>query len=220
MSEFDQARIVMVDRQIRPSDVTDQRVINAFLDVPREEFLPSNQRALAYMDEDILLSSTEDNRYLMEPMAMAKLIQLAKISSDDIVLDIGCATGYSAAILSSLCGSVVAVECSEALAGLAGETLTRLSYDNAVVVAGELSTGYVKEAPYDVIFVGGAVDFVPDQLIDQLKQGGRLVVVEGLGNTGVAKVYTKEAGSTSVLTAFNSAVRNLPGFEKDAVFEF
>ena len=220
MSDFEQARIVMVDRQIRPNDVTDPRLIDAFLEVPREEFLPSNQRALAYMDEDIPLSSTDGNRYLMEPTALAKLIQLANIREDHIVLDVGCATGYSTAVLSEICGSVVALECDESLATQASETLSRLAFDNVAVVTGELSAGYPNEAPYDVIFVGGAVEYVPDQLVDQLKAGGRLIVVEGRGNTGLARVYIREGDAASGRTAFNSAVMPLPGFAKGAAFQF
>ncbi|MGI9355148.1 MAG: protein-L-isoaspartate O-methyltransferase family protein [Rhizobiaceae bacterium] len=220
MNDFEQARIVMVDRQIRPSDVTDPRIIDAFLAVPREEFVPSSQRALAYMDEDIPLASADRQRYLMEPASLAKLIQLAGVAEDHIVLDVGCATGYSTAVLSQLCGSIVALESDESLATQASETLMRLAFDNAAVVTGDLSAGYAKEAPYDIIFVGGAVDYVPGGLIEQLKAGGHLVVVEGHGNTGNARVYLREGDTASARTAFNCAVMPLPGFAMEAAFEF
>ncbi len=220
MGDFEKARITMVDRQIRPSDVTDPRIIAAFLEVPREEFVSSAQRYLAYMDEDIPVSNTGDRRYLMEPTALAKLMQLASIQDDDIVLDVGCASGYSSAVLSLLCGSVVALECDETLAEQASEALVRLAYDSAVVVTGALEVGYPKEAPYDVIFVGGSVDEIPPKLVDQLKVGGRLVAVEGQGNTGRARLYRREAETVAVSTAFNSSVMPLPGFGKEAAFEF
>jgi len=220
MNDFKQARIVMVDRQIRPNDVTDPRIIDAFLAVPREEFLPSSQRALAYMDEDIPLSGTDGLRHMMEPTALAKLIQLAGVEDEHIVLDVGCATGYSTAVLSKICGSVLALESDEELATQASETLMRLAFDNVAVVTGELALGYAKEAPYDVIFVGGAVEHVPDQLIDQLKIGGRLVAVEGRGNTGLARLYMREADTASARTAFNSAVMPLPGFARETGFQF
>ncbi len=220
MGDFEKARVTMVDRQIRPSDVTDPRIIAAFLDVPREEFVSSGQRSLAYMDEDIPVSADGARRYLMEPTALAKMVQLAALETDDIVLDVGCATGYSSAILSQLCGSVVALESDEALAGQASETLMRLAFDTAVVVTGELESGYPKEAPYDVIFVGGCVDQVPDKLIGQLKIGGRLVVVVGQGNTGCAYLYRREADTTAVSMAFNCSIKPLPGFAAEPVFEF
>ena len=220
MGDFERKRTIMVDRQIRPNDVTDPRVLSAFLAVPREEFVSSSQQELAYMDEDIPVSNTDDQRFLMEPTALAKLVQLAGIREDDIVLDVGCATGYSTAILSQLCGSVVALETDESLAEQASETLIRLAFDNAAVVTGDLPAGYAKEAPYDVIFVGGAVDCVPGALIDQMKTGGRLVAVEGHGNTARARLYLREDDGAAARTAFNCALMPLPGFSKEAVFQF
>lgn len=221
MIDFQQARTTMMDCQIRPNNVTDFSVLTAFDTVPREEFVPTRNRELAYIDEDIAVHADEAgafSRYLMEPMSMARLVELADIERDDIVLDIGCASGYSTAILSLLCNSVVALECNETLAQQAGERLTELDFDNAVVVGGALEDGYSGEGPYDVIFIGGAVDFVPEALFAQLKDGGRLVVVEGLGNSGVARLYSKTGDLTSGRTAFNCAAKPLPGFR--AVEEF
>ncbi len=220
MIDFDKARETMVDCQIRPNDVTDYRVLKAFLEIPRERFVGSAERALAYIDEDLPVSSSNGRRFLMEVMSLSKLVQLAGIDSGCIVLDIGCATGYSTAIISKLCDSVVALESDEELATFAGAALTDLGCDNAVVVSGNLESGYAKEGPYDVVFVGGAVDFVPEGLLAQLKDGGRLVVVEGHGNAGVAKLYTRVGDVTSANVAFNCAVKSLPGFQAKAEFVF
>ncbi len=220
MIDFEDARIKMVDCQIRPNDVTNYDILEAFLEVPREEFVTQGHRALAYIDEDLLLVDGDSPRYLMEAMTLSKLIQLADIGKDDIVLDIGCATGYSTALLSKLCSSVVAVESEPSLAELATQKLIALNYDNAVVVNGPLEQGYASEGPYDAIVVGGAVEHLPDQLKDQLKEAGRLVVVEGTGNAGVARIYVKESGVVSGRTVFNSAVMPLPGFQKESGFVF
>ena len=220
MIDFENARTTMVDCQIRPNDVTDHRVIDAFMDVPREAFVSAAQRPLAYIDEDLPLSSGGSKRYLMEAMSMSKLVQLADIKEDNIVLDIGCGSGYSTAILSKLCNSVVALECDEALAGQATQTLIELGCDNTVVVTGALENGLAKEGPYDAIFIGGAVDAVPEVLLAQLKDGGRLVVVEGTGNAGVAKLYTRDGGVIGANEAFNSSVMPLPGFEREVGFTF
>ncbi|MEM9733472.1 MAG: protein-L-isoaspartate O-methyltransferase [Pseudomonadota bacterium] len=218
MIDFEQARVNMVESQIRVNDVTDHDIIRAFSKVPRERFVPSDKRALAYMDEDIAIS--DDGRFLMEVRSLSKMLQLAEVDAEDIVLDIGCGTGYSTAILARLCTSVVALESDEALAQQASETLMDLGVDNAVVVQGPLEKGHAKEGPYDVILIGGAVENMPLALGDQLKEGGRLVVVEGTGNAGRARIFLKRGKTFSGRDAFNSAVQLLPGFEKKPEFIF
>lgn len=220
MIDFQKARTNMVDCQIRPSDVTDYGILDAFGSVPRELFVHQSQRSLAYIDEDILVADGEMPRYLMEPMAMAKLVQLADIEADAIVLDIGCATGYSSAILSRLCSSVIAVESDETLVELASETLSAQGYDNVAVVNAPLQAGCPSEGPFDAIFIGGAVDVVPEALGKQLKDGGRMVVVEGQGNTGEALIYVRDGEVLSGRTSFNCAVKPLPGFQREPAFEF
>ncbi|QRM56920.1 protein-L-isoaspartate O-methyltransferase [Sinorhizobium sp. BG8] len=215
--DYKAARTKMVDNQIRTTDVTSHSVLNAFLTVQREEFVPAKSKALAYIDNDINLKS---GRYLMEPSPLAKLIQLAAVQQGDVVLEIGCGTGYASAILSMLGGSVVALESDEELAAQATETLARLGYDNVAVVTGELEKGYAPEAPFDVIFVHGAVELVPEALLEQLRDGGRLVTVQGYGNASQARLYIRELGKTSERGVFNTSVKPLPGFRKAREFVF
>lgn len=221
--DFELARTRMVDNQIRTTDVTSHPVLQAFLSVAREDFVPANLRELAYIDDDIRILSGQDgapDRFLMEPSPLAKLLQLADVGKDDVVLEIGCGTGYVSALLSLLADSVVALESDPALAETAAESLSTLGYDNVAVVTGALAQGYKPEAPYDVIFVGGSVQQLPSALFDQLRDGGRLVVVEGYGNASKAKLYVSEGGNTSARRGFNTSVKPLPGFEKAAQFVF
>lgn len=222
IANHEQQRLKMVDGQLRTTDVTSRPILDAFLSVPREAFVPSRKKNLAYIDEDIDITppGSPVARYLMEPSPLAKLAQLAEIDPDDVVLDVGTGTGYSAAILSQLAGSVIALECDSSLAEEASALLSRLGYDNVAVVQGDLADGYASEAPYDVIFLGGAVDQIPQKLFDQLKHGGRLVAVEGTGNAGVARLYIKDGAAVSARRGFNAAVRPLPGFERAPAFAF
>lgn len=220
--DFAGQRVKMVDGQVRTTNVTDLRIISAMLEVPREEFVPERLRPLAYIDEDIPLNSApgDERRYLMEPSPFAKLVQLAEIRAGDVVLDVGCGTGYSAAVLSKLCGQVIALESDSALAAQAASAFERLAYDNVALVEGSLTEGYASEAPYDVILIQGSVGKVPQSLFDQLKDGGRLVAVEGQGNAGMARLYTKSGGVVSGRNAFNAAIKSLRGFEAVCDFLF
>src|SRR5690606_35593785 len=176
--DFAAQRSNMVEGQLRTSDITDVPLLQAMGAIPREAFVPARRRTLAYMDEDLEIAEAGAGapaRYLMDPAQFGRLLQLAAVVPTDFVLDIGCGTGYSAAVLSRLASSVVALECDPALAGQASATLSELGFDNVAVVEGPLQEGYGPEAPYDVIVVGGAVDAVPDALLAQLKDGGRLV---------------------------------------------
>ena len=223
MMDFAAARTKMVDNQIRTTDVTSHSVLNAFLSVPREAFVPHNLRPLAYIDEDMQVAAATDGkpaRYVMEPSPLAKLLQLAAVGKDDVVLEIGCGAGYAAALLSQLAGSVVAVESDETLANKATATLTELGCDNVAVVVGELEKGYAAEAPYDLIFVNGAVEELPASLLGQLREGGRLVAVVGYGNAARARLYIRAGASFSFTEYFNAAVKPLPGFRKAAEFVF
>ncbi len=218
MTDFAAMRHNMVENQIRTNRVTDPRVIDAMDTVPRELFAPKAMRALAYIDEDIQVAP---GRYLLEPMVMARLLQAAEIGADDVVLDIGCATGYGPALLARLAASVVGLECDAALADKASALLAELGVDNAAVVTGPLEEGYPKQAPYDVILIEGAVDEVPRAITDQLAEGGRLAtVVNAAGPVGRATVLLRMHGVISRRPVFDAAVPLLPGFRKEPDFVF
>ncbi len=211
----------MVDGQVRTTDVTNAPLIEAMLTVPREAFVSTGQRDIAYIDEDIRIGGANGaGRYLMEPSPFAKLLQLAEIDASDSALDVGCGTGYASAVLSRLAKSVVALESDPALAESASSTLSTLGYDNVTVVQGPLAQGQAAKAPYNVIFVGGSVEEVPAALLDQLAEGGRLVAVEGQGNSGVARLFFKAGGVVTGRRAFNAAIKPLPGFERVEAFVF
>lgn len=221
--DFEAARIKMVDNQIRPTDVTSHAVLEAFLSVPRDMFVPEKARLLAYIDSDIEIAPASGGspaRYLMEPSPLAKLLQLAEVGKTDKVLEIGSGTGYAAALLSSLAGSVVALESDSALAEAASANLSALGCQNVEVVTGGLEEGCPAKAPFDVIFVNGAVETLPEALFSQMRDGGRLVAVEGYGNASRARVYLRQHGKTASRPAFNTSVKPLPGFRKLPQFTF
>ncbi|MFQ5533765.1 MAG: protein-L-isoaspartate O-methyltransferase [Sphingomonadales bacterium] len=211
------ARSNMVEGQLRPNKVTDQRIVDAMNAVPRELFVPKALRGVAYVDEDMAVAP---GRYIMEPMVLARLLQAADIASDDIVLEIGCATGYATAILARVADTVVAVEEDEALAQGATDNLASLEVANAAVVSGPLNAGYPGEGPYNVIVVGGAVEELNDDIIDQLAEGGRLVAVIIIGGVGKACLYTRVGGIVGRRELFDASVPMLPGFAKGADFTF
>jgi protein-L-isoaspartate(D-aspartate) O-methyltransferase len=218
-ADFSELRVKMVDGQIRTTDVTNLALLTAMLEVPREAFVPDNRKPVAYIDEDILISESGD-RYLMKPSPFAKMVQLAEVGENDKVLVVGSGTGYAAAVLSRLARSVVALESDAALADASAATFARLGYGNVSVVRGPLQDGHKKDGPYDVIFVAGSVEELPETLTAQLAEGGRLVVAEGRGNAGVARLYLKSNGVATGRRAFNAAVKPLPGFERAQAFVF
>lgn len=217
------ARLNMIESQVRTSDVTDRRIIRAMGSLPRELFVPSSMRSLAYMDEAVKVEDElgdQPARYLMAAMPLAKMVQLAEINRTDLVLDIGCATGYSTALLASLADSVLGLEQSEALSDQATKTLTDLHVDNAVIVHAPLNLGYAKEGPYDVILINGAVEHIPQIIFEQLKEGGRLVGVVCEVGFGKASLYVKSKNSVSHRPTFDVSVPVLPGFETTKEFVF
>jgi protein-L-isoaspartate(D-aspartate) O-methyltransferase len=217
MDESLSRREAMVNGQIRPNRVVDERVTEALLAVPREPFLPRALRGVAYLDEDIAVA---EGRYLMAPNAFARLLQAAEIGAEDVVLDIGCASGYSSAVIARLASAVVALEAEPELAARANENLARLEIDNIAVVEGPLEAGYPDQGPYDVIFLGGSVGRLPEALPEQLAEGGRLVVVERQAGIGRALRYGKYDGLVSALELFDAQVAALPGFEVRPGFVF
>ncbi len=217
-TDFATARVNMVEGQIRPNKVTDFRVVDAFLSIPREEFVPKALRGIAYVDEDIQVSP---GRFLMEPMVLARLLQEARVGEKDMVLDVGGATGYSAAVIGRLAATVVALESDPTLVAQANETFQRMGIDNALAVQGPLEAGWPNQGPYDLIILQGSVVQVPQVLLDQLAEGGRLVgVVNEDARIGYARLYQKLGGKVSHRPLFDAAVRKLPGFEPKPTFQF
>jgi protein-L-isoaspartate(D-aspartate) O-methyltransferase len=219
MVDFAQARRTMVDSQVRPSDVTDLKLIAAMLEVPREQFVPAARRAVAYLDMDVPVDG-QSGRALLKPMVLSKLLQAAGVGEGDRVLDVGCTTGYAAAVLAKLAGQVVALEEDIALARIAGETLAASGVTNVSVVSGPLHKGWERDAPYDVILVEGASEVVPAALLAQLKDGGRLVAVIGSGPMGKATIYRSAGGGATGQTLFDATAPLLPGFARPAAFVF
>ncbi|HZP75236.1 MAG TPA: protein-L-isoaspartate O-methyltransferase [Pseudolabrys sp.] len=218
MTDFAAARRMMVDNQVRTFDVTDLRIIGAMQELPRERFVAPDQAGLAYLDMDIPVGKGTPPRHLLKPMTLARLVQAAEPRESDHVLDVGCATGYSAALWSRLGASVVALEEDAALAKQAGEALTAVKARNVTVVTGPLRAGWPAQAPYDVILLNGATDVIPQALCEQLKDGGRLLCV--LGRTpGKAMLYRRN-GDVSGRTIFDAAASLLPGFAKIPAFAF
>ena len=210
-----QARERMVDCQIRTSDVTQRELVDAFLQVPRDRFVPEAKKMLTYVDAEIDIGA---GRTMMPPAPLAMLLQAAKISAGDVVLDVGCLTGYSTAILSRIASSVLAIEEDQGLVDSATAALSELEYDNAVVMEAALTSGYPSEGPYDVIYLNGSIEFVPDELIDQLAHGGRLVAAVGHGNAAMATLWYNDDGNISSRPLFNCCVPPLPGFAQKAEF--
>ncbi len=222
MVDFAKARATMVDCQVRTVDVTDYDVLDAFGAVPREAFVPEALQPLAYIDEDLLVSAPgAPARYIMEPGPLARLVQLADILPGESVLDLGPASGYSSAILARLAARVVAVEPDAALAESARATLAGLGIANVTVVTGPLAAGHAAAAPYDVIVLEGAVEFIPEALEKQLAEGGRIVAVVGAnGLAAKATVFTRSGGIVSGRPVFNTHVRLLPEFVRPKAFVF
>lgn len=218
---YAQARGIMVDGQLRTNTVTDLRLLSAMGAIPRERFVPAGRRTLAYADEDLRITDlSEPVRYMMEPSSFARLVQLADIDEDELVLVVGCGYGYSCAVIARLAGAVVGVEESDEMVAHGSDELLALDIGNAALVKGPLEQGCASEGPYDVVLIEGAIDEIPPALVEQLKEGGRLVTVRGVGRAGSAVQYTKLEGELRGVEAFNCAVAPLPGFQKAPAFVF
>ena len=217
MSNSAAARRHMIESQIMPSGVNDPGLLAALEAVPREIFVPKPLQGVAYVDEDLEVAP---GRYLMEPRVFAGLLLAAGLGEGDVVLDVGCGRGYHTAVLARLAGTVVALESDETLAAQASETLTELGVDNAAVVSGPLAEGYPSQAPYDVIFLSGAVEEIPEALSAQLDPSGRLLAVIGAGGTGQATLTLRHGEALSHRSLFDAAIPPLPGFEPEPGFVF
>ncbi len=215
--DYASARHNMVESQIRPNHVTHENLVDALRTLPREAFVPTEFQGVAYVDDPIPLG---EGRYLMAPMAMARLMQEASPDSSDLALVVGCATGYGAAVMSHMVGAVVALESDAGLAAEAAQTLTGLGIDTVAVVEGALAGGYPDQAPYDVIYFDGAVPEVPEGITSQLAEGGRLVSILSGDGIDSAVVMSRHRGGFSSRNVFDAATPLLPGFERKKAFVF
>lgn len=221
MTRFEEQRKNMVESQVRPSDVTDRRIIRAMLEVPREGFVPPAMRPVAYMDQDVpvtLPGAAGPRRFLLAPRLLAKMVQALELGDRDAVLEIGTATGYGAAVLARIARSVVAVESQPDLASAAGAQVAAMKLDNVKVVTGDLTAGDAAEGPYDAILIMGAINEVSAGLLDQLKDGGRLVAVV-VDPSGSRLMQCRRLGGTfDTRIVADATAPLLPGFERAQAF--
>ena len=217
MADFAKQRLTMVDTQVRPSDVTNFPIIDAMLSVPREDFRPAARRDLAYVGGPIEIAP---GRMLLDPRTIAKMLDAADLEPGDAVREIGCGLGYTTARLAHSVEAVVAVEEDESLGSDAEAALGEHGIDNAAVVVGPLTEGHAKAGPYDAIMIFGGIEELSPALVDQLKEGGRLVAVFMNGAHGEVREGLKSEGRMSWRMAFNATADILPGFARAPSFTF
>ena len=215
MTDFAARRTVMVDTQVRPADVTKFPVIDAMLQVPRENFVPTQLREAAYLGENLDLGEA---RVLLDPRTLAKMLDALEVGDGDLVLDIGPTHGYSAAVIAHLAEAVVGVEEDAALVEEAQRALSEAGADNVVMVEGTLAAGAPDHGPYDVIVIEGGVERLPDGILDQLKDGGRIACLFIEGALGVVRIGYRIDGHMSWRADFNAGAPVLPGFERQSAF--
>lgn len=215
MTDHAARRMTMVDTQVRPSDVTKFPIIDAMLSVPREEFLPAGRQEAAYIGENINL---DRNRVILEPRTLAKMLDALDVQRDELVLDVGCALGYSSAIIARLAEAVVAVEEDKDMATEAQEILSREGADNVILQHGALADGAAEHGPYDAMIIQGGVVRVPDALLAQLKDEGRIACLFMENELGVVRIGYKNGQSISWRFAFNASAPVLAGFQQEAAF--
>lgn len=215
MTDFASRRVTMVDTQVRPSDVTKFPIIDAMLTVPREAFVPLDKREAAYVGENLEIGG---GRVVLDPRTLAKMLDALDIQPDELVLDLGCGLGYSTAVMARLADAVIGLEEDEGLAAEAQRNLSAEGMDNAAVVVGPLAGGDARHAPFDVITVQGAVEAIPEAIVAQLKEGGRIGAIFMQGALGVARVGYKLDGRVTWRDSFNATAPVLPGFGLDRGF--
>ncbi|KAB2884696.1 MAG: protein-L-isoaspartate O-methyltransferase [Albidovulum sp.] len=209
MTDFAARRTMMVDTQVRPNDVTKYPIIEAMLAVPREVFVPAASREAAYVGGNIEIAP---GRVMLEPRTLAKMLDALDIQRGDLVLDVGCGLGYSAAVIARMAEAVVALEEDADLAREAQLRLSAEGADNAAVIEGPLAQGAAKHGPYDAIVIGGGAETVPQALLDQLKDGGRIGCIFMEGALGICRIGHKLDGAVAWRFAFNATAPVLPGF--------
>ncbi|MEX1663599.1 protein-L-isoaspartate O-methyltransferase [uncultured Thioclava sp.] len=214
MQDFATRRTMMVDTQVRPSDVTKFPIIEAMLHVPREEFVPAGRREAAYIGENLEIAP---GRVLLEPRSFTKMLDALDLQPDDLVLDIGCGLGYSSAVIARLAEAVVALDVED-MATQAEGLLAHIGADNVAVVPGDLAAGAARHGPYDAIIIEGAVERVPEAILDQLKEGGRIAAIFMEGALGVVRIGYKIDDQINWRDIFNGTAPVLPGFVGDHGF--
>lgn len=217
MTDYAVARRNMVLSQLEPNRVSDARILAAMGSIPREVFAPKSLAGVAYVDEALEIAP---GRYLMEPMVLARLIDALAIEPGDLVLSVGCSTGYAAAVLTRLAGTVVAVESDTELVALAGDNLAKVDIDNVAVIEGPPAIGLADQGPYAAILIDGAVGEVPPALLAQLAPGGRLACVVQHGPAGKAMLFSENGGVLGHRPLFDASIPPLPGFARPDVFAF
>jgi len=221
MSGFSTARQKMVDGQVRTSDVTDSRILDAMLALPREAFVPDDKRALAYLDLDLDVAAPgATKRFLVKPVLTAKLLQAAELKDTDNVLVVGAATGYAAALAARLAGKVTATESDPALCAKGQEIVSGLGAGNVSFATADAVAGAPAGAPYDVILLNGASEVMPATLCGQLREGGRLLGVFATGRPSRAMMVTRSHGDFGHRILFDAAAPVLPGLERVPAFVF
>lgn len=215
MTNYAARRTMMVDTQIRPSDVTKFPIIDAMLSVPREDFVPTDKIEAAYVGDNVSLGGT---RVVLEPRTLAKMLDALDVHSDELVMDVASGLGYSSAVIAKMAAAVVAVEEDEAMAEDAQAALARAGADNVIQHIGPLAEGAAAHGPYDVIVLEGAVEHLPDAILTQLKEGGRIAALFADGELGVVRIGYKIDGEMNWRFAFNAGAPVLPGFERHRAF--
>lgn len=217
-TRFEAMRAAMIDSQLRPTGVNDPRVLAAFASVPRELFVPEEMRSIAYLDDDLEIFP---GRSLMEPLTFGNLVNRAQIAPTDRVLLIGLGGGYEAAVIARLAAEVTAVEEAPALAAQAMDALAAARIGNVAVVTGPLGGGDPAHAPYDLLFINGAIEMIPPALVDQLAEGGRFagVVIDDMGVSRAA-AGRKSSGVLGTTAFLDAGTRPLPGFGRPRAFRF
>jgi protein-L-isoaspartate(D-aspartate) O-methyltransferase len=216
MTDFSARRTMMVDTQVRPSDVTKFPIIEAMLSVKREDFVTAAQREAAYMGDNLELGG---GRVILEPRTLAKMLDALDIGPEELVLDIGSALGYSSAVIAHMAQAVVALEENEGWADEAQDALVAAGADNVITHCGPLAAGAAEHGPYDVIVIQGGVSHVPNAINDQLKDGGRMACVFMDGALGEVRIGYKMDGRMSWRRAFNAGAPVLDGFARHAQFQ-
>ena len=217
MADYATQRLNMVETQVRTNDVTDPRIHAAMNAVPRERFVPAARRAVAYADVPVEIAP---GRFLLDPRTFGKLLQLAALRPTDRALDVACGTGYSTVVLARIVASVVGLEQDADLVRVASDMVPASGASNARVAQGGLTEGAKASAPFDVIVINGAVDAVPDMLLSQLAEGGRLVAIVNQGGQGRAQLFVREHGGIGSRLDFDATVPMLAGFKKVVGFVF